>query len=252
MFGRAVRSTLGNLSLLTVDYDEFEESELVAQEALKERWDYKYHAKPLPALVSGQRVWVNAPTENGREGVVVRSDSNPDSYWVRVGLSELRRNRKHLFILHDECSNFRHESDDSLSSLFDGLESHIPCNGTGVGDRQGDPALPADVDDPAVDLAVDADCHVVPHNPNVAHNLDADMADASESSGPPQRGDDSDASSDPGVVGDGETPGATDEAAEVDAADCGSDAPSDPKLVGDGETADVAQGPVTGVMKPAR
>jgi hypothetical protein len=34
---------------------------------------------------------------------VLRKDKTPDSYWVRLGLSELRRNRKHLFLLNKAC-----------------------------------------------------------------------------------------------------------------------------------------------------
>ena len=59
----------------------------------------KYRVRNLTELNKGDRVWVKSPTDVGREGFVVRKDTHPDSFWVRVGDSELRRNRKHLFLL---------------------------------------------------------------------------------------------------------------------------------------------------------
>jgi len=106
MFGRAVRLTLGTPRCPPVDYRVFENNVIREQAMKAEKWNVKFRAKPLSRLEPGQRVCVNAPTEVGREGVVIRADSNPESYWVRVGQSELRRNRKHLFVLHDELSTF--------------------------------------------------------------------------------------------------------------------------------------------------
>ena len=101
MFGRAVRLTLGKPNV-SVDYGLFEEAEQGDREQKTAKWNAKFRAKHLPALIPGQRVWVNAPSDVGKEGVVLRADSKPDSYWVQVGLSEIRRNRKHLFVLHDD------------------------------------------------------------------------------------------------------------------------------------------------------
>jgi len=100
MFGRAVRSQIGK-SEVPVDYGLFERNEEERRRDIRQKWDSKYRAKPLPKLTPGQRVWINSPTDIGKEGVVLRADSKPESYWVRVGLSEIRRNRKHLFLLHD-------------------------------------------------------------------------------------------------------------------------------------------------------
>ena len=85
-----------------VDYELFKQNEERERKRVTAEWDRKHHSKRLPVLIPGQRVWVNAPTDIGKEGVVLRADSSPDSYWVRVGMSEIRRNRKHLFLLHDD------------------------------------------------------------------------------------------------------------------------------------------------------
>ena len=50
------------------------------------------------------RVWVNASQDRGSEGVVVRKDDSPHSFWVRVGPSLLRRTRKHLALLPERVS----------------------------------------------------------------------------------------------------------------------------------------------------
>jgi len=52
----------------------------------------------------GSRVWVNAPQDRGSEGVVVGKYDSPHSFWVRVGPSLLRRNRKHLALLPERVS----------------------------------------------------------------------------------------------------------------------------------------------------
>lgn len=102
MFGRAIRSNLGFPYESDVDYGQFEDSERKRRKKLKQKWDKKYRASNLPELKPGQRVYVKAPTDVGAEGVVLRKDKFPESYWVNVGLSEIRRNRKHLFMLNTE------------------------------------------------------------------------------------------------------------------------------------------------------
>jgi len=52
----------------------------------------------------GSRVWVNAPQDQGSEGEVVQKGDSPPSFWVRVGPSLLRRNRKHLALLPERVS----------------------------------------------------------------------------------------------------------------------------------------------------
>jgi transposase InsO family protein len=119
MYGRGVRSTLGS-PRVTVDYDLFEQTEQAGREQSTAKWNKKHRAHWLPPLQPGQRVWVNAPSDVGKEGVVVRADSNPESYWVQVGVSEIRRNRKHLFVLHG-CSDSSEEYSNMLPlSLEDG------------------------------------------------------------------------------------------------------------------------------------
>jgi hypothetical protein len=82
-----------------VDYDSFEEKERKSKAEAADNWNRKYRAKDLDELEIGSRVWVKSPGDRGREGRVVRKDCNPESYWVSVGMREVRRNRKHLFLL---------------------------------------------------------------------------------------------------------------------------------------------------------
>ena len=48
---------------------------------------------------------MKAPSDKGFKGLVVKEDNSPNSYWVRVDQSEIRRNRKHLFELHSNYSD---------------------------------------------------------------------------------------------------------------------------------------------------
>ena len=97
MFGRALKSTLGKPLNRVVDYPQFEETARNSCQKASSEWDFKHRSGTLPELVEGQRVWVKAPSDVGREGIVVRKDNNPRSWWVQVGDSEVRHNRKHLF-----------------------------------------------------------------------------------------------------------------------------------------------------------
>jgi hypothetical protein len=99
MFGRSVRSQLGVENNDFVNYDLFEEKERESKALAADRWNEKYRAKSLGDLETGSRVWVKSPGDRGREGEVIRKDKNPESYWVKVDMRELRRNRKHLFLL---------------------------------------------------------------------------------------------------------------------------------------------------------
>ncbi|XP_067936936.1 uncharacterized protein [Watersipora subatra] len=102
MFGRAVRCKLGMPYESDIDYGQFEELENSRMKNLKRKWDKKYRVSLLSKLSPGQTVFVRAPTDPRAKCVVLREDNSPDSYWVRVGQSEIRRNRKHLFVLHPE------------------------------------------------------------------------------------------------------------------------------------------------------
>ena len=44
-------------------------------------------------------MYVKSPTDIGSQGIVIRKHDSIDSYWVRIGHSEVRRNRTHLFLL---------------------------------------------------------------------------------------------------------------------------------------------------------
>jgi len=102
MFGRSVRTEVGVSREFYVDYEEFESRERERLDKVKREWDTKYVRRELPALLPGQQVYVKAPTYVGSYGVVVREDVSPHSYWVKVKDSEVRRNRKHLYLLHTD------------------------------------------------------------------------------------------------------------------------------------------------------
>jgi len=68
---------------------------------VKSKWDTKYRARPLPKLEPGDKVWVKSPTDKGCNGTVLRKDPSPDSFWVKIGSSEVSRNRKYFTLLHD-------------------------------------------------------------------------------------------------------------------------------------------------------
>ena len=104
MFGRSVRTPLGKPVECIVDYDDFEDRDFEQKQLEKARFDTKYNTRVLPVLEPGDRVWVKAPSDPGAEGMVVRKHTTPESYWVKVGISEIRRNRKHLRLLEPENS----------------------------------------------------------------------------------------------------------------------------------------------------
>ena len=104
MFGRRIRSKLGLHVNQKTDYTSFERLNESAKAFSKKKWDSKHRALQLPELMVGSRVWVNASQDRGSEGVVVRKDDYPHSFWVRVGPSLLRRNRKHLALLPERVS----------------------------------------------------------------------------------------------------------------------------------------------------
>ena len=134
MFGRTLRSPLGLSKELLVDFDQFEQIESDNVSKRREKWNHKFRAKFLPPLKPNQRVWVKAPSDPGSEGIVLRPDDTPQSYWVQVGPSELRRNRKHLFVLYDDVTDFSdHENDHvlPLSLEADYYQTRVE-NGTDV------------------------------------------------------------------------------------------------------------------------
>lgn len=90
---------LTNLSLympvyVEIDYELFRENEYDRRHKIRQRWENKYRAALLPEPHSGQKVWVK---DLYTEGAISRKHDNPDSYWVKVDLSVLRRNRRYLF-----------------------------------------------------------------------------------------------------------------------------------------------------------
>ena len=57
-------------------------------------------------------VYVKAHTDVGSKGIVLRKDKSLESYWVNVGMSEIRKNRKHLFLLNSDDENTSSDSSD--------------------------------------------------------------------------------------------------------------------------------------------
>ena len=110
MFGRDLRSPLGKPPNRVVDYSQFEETARNSSRMASSKWDAKHRSGTLPELVAGQRVCVKAPSDVGREGVIVRKDNNPCSWWVQVGDSVVRCNRKHLFVLDHQNEEPRSSS----------------------------------------------------------------------------------------------------------------------------------------------
>ena len=119
MFGRNIRSDMGIQGVPnSVDYDLFVQKENELRDLDHEKWDRKYRVHELPMLTEGERVWVKAPSDPGREGVVLRKDSNPQSYWVRVGNCDVRRNRKHLFSLKHAQNNGTDRDEGNYTNLL--------------------------------------------------------------------------------------------------------------------------------------
>jgi hypothetical protein len=144
MFGRPLKSNLGVPYESDVDYEDFEENEALRRRRIKCRWDKKYRVAKLPGLEAGQTVFVKSPSDIGKSGTVLRKDKSPESYWVRVGQSEIRRNRKHLFLLHDHDENVsdvvsvgdkvRDESDSvSNDIIYDVVADVVDDESSGMG-----------------------------------------------------------------------------------------------------------------------
>jgi len=123
MFGKPIRSTLGVPYFADIDYNDFEDKEMANCDLVKSKWDTKYRARPLPKLEPGDKVWIKSPTDKGCNGTVLREDPSPDSFWVKMGSSEVCRNRKHLFLLHDtETENIFYDCQDDFSPLQEETE----------------------------------------------------------------------------------------------------------------------------------
>jgi len=120
MFGRSVRSNLGLPFVDQIDYADYERKEIDRAKNRADKWNKKYRTKKLPDLQPNDLVWVNSLTDLGKQGVVVRKDTTPESYWVQVDSKVIRRNRKHLFLLANPGSkNSSGSIDDSRGCLID-------------------------------------------------------------------------------------------------------------------------------------
>ena len=131
MLGRSVRTDLGVNTSLFVDYKDFEDREIARMNKIKVEWDKKYRCSELPVLQPGQTVFVKAPTDVGSYGVVVRNDKSPHSYWVRLGDSEIRRNRKHLYLLHNDEPFVMHRANDNLFVIPSGNKPNLNTEAAG-------------------------------------------------------------------------------------------------------------------------
>ena len=106
-------------------YSQLEETAKNSSRMASSKWEAKHRSGTLPELVAGQRVCVNAPSDVGREGVIVRKDNNPCSWWVQLGDSVVKRNRKHLFVLDQQNEEPRSSS---ASLRFGESTSYNPIN----------------------------------------------------------------------------------------------------------------------------
>ena len=125
---------------------------------------------------------------------MLRKDSSPESYWVKVGLSEIRRNRKHLFVLNPDTDvsdsgdpfekvdlpemhdNNAVANDEHLDNLVnnpvdivdpDHVDNIVPQGNPVVDDVQEDHPV---IDNPVVNEPVEEE--VIPQAPNLGHNID--------------------------------------------------------------------------------
>ena len=110
MFGHDLRSPVGKPPNRVVDYSQFEETARNSSRMARFKWDAKHRSGKLPELVAGQRVWVKAPSDVGGEGVIFRKDNNSCSWWVQVGDSVVRCNRKRLLVLDHQNEEPRNSS----------------------------------------------------------------------------------------------------------------------------------------------
>ena len=183
MFGRALRTPLGEPRSIYVDYEEFERIAVSLKERQFQKWNKKHNAKYLPELTKGQLVWVKAPTDVGQKGIVQMKDKHPQSYWVLVGDSLVRRNRKHLFVLQPDQDDS--DSEDGILPLqldswedngndgnaFDGslLTPSVAPNANNSGD------LHADLDNQASQEFLDVNVPNIvdlENNPSALHTND--------------------------------------------------------------------------------
>jgi len=120
MFGRSIRSNLGLPFVDQIDYGDYERKEIERVRNRADIWNKKHRTKKLPDLQPNDLVWVNSPTDLGKQGIVVRKDTTPESYWVQVDSKVISRNRKHLFLVTDVRSKNSYVStDDSRGRLID-------------------------------------------------------------------------------------------------------------------------------------
>ena len=135
MFGRPIKSSLGMSPKTNVDYESYEKIEEEQKLLLRRKWDRKHNARVLPPLEIGQKVWIKSPSDIGAEGIVVRKDENPHSYWINRGDNTIRRNRKHLFELPTENENVK--SSIIPLALDDVLEESSNIRGSDFEDGNG-------------------------------------------------------------------------------------------------------------------
>ena len=133
MFGRPVRTSLGEAVTGGVDYEAYERRASEQSQVVGDKWNERHRAKHLCELKPGDKVWVMSPVDKGEEGEVVAEHGSPRSYWVRVGNSVLRRNRKHLFLLaQNRCSSPARADNSSVRPLA--LVDFKPGVGAGTSD----------------------------------------------------------------------------------------------------------------------
>jgi len=85
LYGRQIGTSLGFRPRLPVDFKAFEEIAIQQAYDRRRKWNRKHRAKPLAKLDPGQKVWIKAPSDVGREGLVLKYDAFPNSVLVQSG-----------------------------------------------------------------------------------------------------------------------------------------------------------------------
>lgn len=94
---RRMRNSIPIQDTKPINTENFRERDNQLKERQKKNFDQRRRAKPMLGLEKGDTVWVKINNrDRGRKGVIYEKSNEPDSFWVDIGNSRVRRNRKHL------------------------------------------------------------------------------------------------------------------------------------------------------------
>jgi len=106
LYGRQIGTSLGFRPKLPADFEAFEKIAMEQAYERRTKWNRKHHAKPLSKLDPGQKVWIKAANDVGREGLVLKYDAYPNGVLVQSQGAIYCRDRKHIFPLSDESNAY--------------------------------------------------------------------------------------------------------------------------------------------------